>query len=382
MVGEPVVFTATVAPVAPGAGTPTGTVTFDFGDGSPTVAEPLVGGVASTNHTYTTTAGSPFTLTATYSGDANFDGSVGGGSHTVEAAETTTALTDVPDPSLVGQPVTFTATVSPVAPGAGTPTGTVTFDFGDGSPTVVVPLVGGVASTDYAYTSTAGSPFTATATYSGDVNFDGSFGTAAHTVDVAATTTALTDVPDPSVVGEPVTFTATVAPVAPGAGTPSGSVTFDFGDGSPTVVVPLVGGVASTDYAYTSTAGSPFTATATYSGDVNFDGSFGTAAHTVDVAATTTALTDVPDPSVVGEPVVFTATVAPVAPGAGTPTGTVTFDFGDGSPTVAEPLVGGVATTDYAYTTTAGSPFTISAAYTSDDGDYLVSSDIGTHTVN
>ncbi|WP_216093850.1 Ig-like domain-containing protein, partial [Streptomyces abyssalis] len=113
-------------------------------------------------------------------------------------AETTTALTDVPDPSVVGEPVTFTATVAPVAPGAGTPTGTVTFDFGDGSPTVVVPLSGGVASTNHTYTSTAGSPFTATATYSGDVNFDGSFGTAGHTVDVAETTTALTDVPDPS----------------------------------------------------------------------------------------------------------------------------------------------------------------------------------------
>ncbi|WP_216093847.1 Ig-like domain-containing protein, partial [Streptomyces abyssalis] len=373
------------APVAPGAGTPTGTVTFDFGDGSPTVAEPLVGGVASTNHTYTTTAGSPFTLTATYSGDANFDGSVGGGSHTVEAAETTTALTDVPDPSLVGQPVTFTATVSPVAPGAGTPTGTVVFDFGDGNVSPPVALVGGVATTSHAYLTTVGSPFTISATYSGDADFDGSSTPPGqtHTVNQSATTTSVfDDLPDPSVVGQPVTFTAHVNPVAPGGGTPTGSVVFDFGDGNVSPPVPLVGGVATTSHAYLTTSGSPFTVNVTYSGDVNYTASAGAGGHTVNAASTTTALTDVPDPSAVAESVTFTATVAPVAPGAGTPTGTVTFDFGDGSPTVAEPLVGGVATTDYAYTTTAGSPFTISAAYTSDDGDYLVSSDIGTHTVN
>ncbi|WP_234310384.1 Ig-like domain repeat protein, partial [Streptomyces sp. NRRL S-474] len=68
-------FTATVAPVAPGAGTPTGTVTFDFGDGSPTQSAALVGGTATVTHTYSTTTGSPFAVTAAYSGDANFGSS-------------------------------------------------------------------------------------------------------------------------------------------------------------------------------------------------------------------------------------------------------------------------------------------------------------------
>src|SRR5262245_61275222 len=45
-------------------------------------------------------------------------------------APTSTALTSSANPSTVGQAVTLTATVSPVAPATGTPTGTVTFRDG------------------------------------------------------------------------------------------------------------------------------------------------------------------------------------------------------------------------------------------------------------
>ena len=381
VVGQSVTFTATVAPVAPGAGTPTGTVVFNFGDGNVSGPIALVGGVASTTHTYTTTTGSPFALTATYSGDSNFSGSAGAGTHTVGTASTTTTLTDVPDPSVVGQSVTFTATVAPVAPGAGTPTGTVVFNFGDGNISAPVALVAGVATTTHAYTTTTGSPFTLTATYSGSSNFSGSAGGGTHTVNQASTTTTLTDVPDPSVVGQSVTFTATVAPVAPGAGTPTGSVVFDFGDGNVSGPIALVGGVATTTHAYTTTTGSPFALTATYSGSSNFSGSAGGGTHTVNQASTTTTLADVPDPSVVGQSVTFTATVAPVAPGAGTPTGTVVFDFGDGNVSGPIALVGGVASTTHTYTTTTGSPFTLTATY-GGDSNFSGSAGGGTHTVN
>ncbi|WP_369009828.1 Ig-like domain-containing protein, partial [Streptomyces sp. BR123] len=80
-------------------------------------------------------------------------------------------MTSSPDPSVVGEPVVFTATVAPVVPGAGSPTGTVTFTFGDGSPAETVALVGGVATATHAYASTAGSPYGVTAVYSGDSDF-------------------------------------------------------------------------------------------------------------------------------------------------------------------------------------------------------------------
>src|SRR5207253_7996640 len=49
---------------------------------------------------------------------------------TVNQAGTTTAVSSSVNPSVFGQSVTFTATVSAVAPGAGTATGTVTFKDG------------------------------------------------------------------------------------------------------------------------------------------------------------------------------------------------------------------------------------------------------------
>ncbi|MGW7261795.1 beta strand repeat-containing protein, partial [Streptomyces sp. NPDC054834] len=381
VVGQSVTFTATVAAVAPGAGTPSGTVTFNFGDGSPSQVVNLVGGTATIPHTYTSTTGSPFTVTATYSGNANFAGSSGTDTQTVNQAATTTVVVSSPDPSVVGQSVTFTATVAAVAPGAGTPSGTVTFNFGDGSPTVSGTLVGGSATVTHAYTTTAGSPFTVTATYGGNANFAGSSGTDTQTVNQAATTTVVASSPDPSVVGQPVTFTATVAAVAPGAGTPSGTVTFNFGDGSPSQVANLVGGTATVTHAYTTTAGSPFTVTATYGGNASFAGSSGTDTQTVNQASTTTVVASSPDPSVVGQPVTFTATVAAVAPGAGTPTGSVTFNFGDGSPTVSGTLVGGTATVNHTYTSTTGSPFAVTASY-GGDGNFTSSTGSDTQTVN
>ncbi|MFI1538651.1 Ig-like domain repeat protein, partial [Streptomyces anandii] len=113
-----------MAPVAPGAGTPTGTVVFDFGDGSPTQSGTLVGGTASVTHSYASATGSPFTVTATYGGNSDFAGSSGSDTQSVGQAGTSTTVSSSSDPSVVGEPVTFTVAVAPVAPGAGTPTGT------------------------------------------------------------------------------------------------------------------------------------------------------------------------------------------------------------------------------------------------------------------
>ena len=49
---------------------------------------------------------------------------------TVGTDNTTTVLSSSANPACLGQSVTFTATVAPVPPGTGTPTGTVTFRDG------------------------------------------------------------------------------------------------------------------------------------------------------------------------------------------------------------------------------------------------------------
>ncbi|WP_432047399.1 Ig-like domain repeat protein [Streptomyces asiaticus] len=376
--GRAVTFTATVAPTPPGAGVPTGTVTFDFGDGTATTTASLSAGVATVVHAYTTAVGSPFTVTAAYSGDVNFSSSAGTDTQTVAPASTTTTVSSAPDPSVVGQPVALTATVAPVAPGAGVPTGTVTFDFGDGSPVASAPLTGGVATIGHTYTSAAG--FTVTATYDGTPSFLSSSGTDAQTVNKAATTTAVVSAPDPTVSGQPTTFTARVVPIAPGAGVPTGTVTFDFGDGTPTATAPLTNGLTSVTHSYAGTSGSPYTVTATYNGDADYTASSGTDAHTLNKAATTTAVSSSPDPTVTGQNVTLTATVSALAPGSGTPTGTVTFSFGDGTPTATAPVAGGVATVTHAYSTAAGSPFTVTATYNGDTG-FAPSTGTDTQTV-
>ncbi|MFI0779866.1 Ig-like domain repeat protein [Streptomyces sp. NPDC021212] len=380
LAGQPVTVVALVLPVAPGAGAPTGTVTFDFGDGTPPATLPLSGAGATVTHTYPDTGGSPYTITATYSGDTDFTASTGTDNQTVQQAATATAVSLTPNPSVVGQPVAVSATVTAVPPGAGTPTGTVTLDFGDGTPTVTTPLTGGATNTTHTYTDTTGSPYTVTATYNGDTNFTTSAGTGSQVVGPSLTTTTVTSAPDPSAVGEPATFTATVTAVPPGAGTPTGTVTLDFDDGTTPVTVPLTAGVATATHTFTDTVGSPYAVIATYSGDADFTTSSGTDTHTVQAADTTTAVTSAPDPSVVGEPATFTATVTAVPPGAGTPTGTVTLDFGDGTPTVTAHLTGGATNTTHTYTGTTGSPYTVTATYNGDT-NFTTSSGTDTHTV-
>src|SRR5207244_6290866 len=83
------------------------------------------------------------------------------------ANATTTALTSSANPSVAGQSVTFTATVSATS-SAGTPTGTVTFQdgatmLGNGT------LSGG--SVTFSTAALAAGTHTITAVYGGDTNF-------------------------------------------------------------------------------------------------------------------------------------------------------------------------------------------------------------------
>ncbi len=204
------------APTAPG-----GTVTVTDGVDSCTITLPA----ASCALTLDTIG--ERNLTATYGGDDNFNGSTSSiATHTVNQVATTTAITsDTPDPSVVGQVVTFSYTVSAVPPGAGTPTGDVTVSNGSQECT------GTVAAGNCTITFSAPGTTNFTATYEGDTNYSGSTSSiAAHTVNQAATTTTITsDTPDPSVVGQVVTFSYTVSVVPPGAGTPTGNVTVSNG---------------------------------------------------------------------------------------------------------------------------------------------------------
>jgi len=357
--GEPLTFTAEVDVVAPGAGEPGGAVQF-FADGEAIGSPvPLNGGSAVS--TPVQLRAGVHRITADYSGDDRFSGSTDELGQEVAAARTRTVVEVSPSPSVVGQEVTVRATVTPVAPATGRPGGAVQFEI-DGQVAGFVPLVDGRA--ELATSILARGAHEIVARYlSSDPDFVTSTSApVSHTVNKAATRTTVTSSAPVSVYGQPVTFTADVAVVAPGAGAPSGTIRFTDGD---TVLgtVPVgsgTGGVAS--ITVDSLSVGQHAVVATYEGDDSFQGSSGSVAQKVQRGQTTTVVTSSANPSQPGAAVRFTASVSPVAPATGRPEGTVQFKV-NGAPLGAPVALADGQATSAAFTDLAPGTYRIEAAY-------------------
>lgn len=164
VVGQPYAVNVKISPAY--SGVPTGSVAVS--DGTNSCAIILSGGAGSCSLASSSTG--TRTVTATYAGDGNFNGSAGATSQTVSVANTSTVITStLPNPSVPGQAVTVKFTVTAAAPGAGTPTGNVTLTASTGETCSNSVAAGGCALTFAA----AGSR-TLTAVYGGDTNFAGS----------------------------------------------------------------------------------------------------------------------------------------------------------------------------------------------------------------
>jgi hypothetical protein len=318
-----VTITATIAAVSPGAGTPTGTVTFK--DGATVLATGALSGGTARFTTSALGAGN-HSITAVYNGDTNDQGSTSSAlTETVNRAGTSTTLASSANPSVNGQAVTITATVAAVSPGAGTPTGTVTFM--DGATVLATgALSGGTAR--FTTSALGAGKHSIAAVYNGDTNDQGSTSAAlTETVNRAGTSTTLGSSDNPSVNGQAVMFTATIAAVSPGAGTPTGTVTFK--DGATVLGIGALDAGGRATFTTSSLRVGKHSITAVFKGDTNFSGSASsTLTQTVNRERTATGLTSSANPSVNGRRVTFTATVAEVSPGGGTPTGRVTFKSG------------------------------------------------------
>ena len=221
MVGQTVTVHAEVTPVSPATGTPEGAIQF-FVDGNPAglfVAAGQRRGRAPAQHADRRQPRDHARSTSARS--ANFITSTSAPiTQQVNKAATSTTVTSSAAPSVFGQPVTFTATVAVQAPGAGAPSGTITFT--DGS--TVLDTVPVSSATNFQATYTTSSLSVAqhviVATYNGDGSFLGSNGNVIQKVQRAQTSTVVTSSANPAQSGQAVTFTAVVAPVAPGAGLP------------------------------------------------------------------------------------------------------------------------------------------------------------------
>jgi len=172
--GSAVTFTAKVVPTVKGVtAVPSGNVTFK--DGSTTLGTAALNSSGDATFVASSLADGPHAITAQYGGDggihflpsvsAVFDQSVGKADGVVSIL-----LASSGNPALLGQPITFTATVSDVTGGEPfVPTGTVTFS--DGATVLGTPRPlssGGVATLTQAL---AVGVHSITAAYSGDANF-------------------------------------------------------------------------------------------------------------------------------------------------------------------------------------------------------------------
>jgi len=136
--------------------------------------------------TTTATATSPvgtYPITASGAVSGNYTITYVNGTLTVSPAQSTTVVTASSNPGLLRLPITFTATVTPVAPATGIPTGTVTFK--DGATTIgTAALSNGIATLSTA--TLALGTHTITAAYGGSGSF------------TSSTSAALSEVINPS----------------------------------------------------------------------------------------------------------------------------------------------------------------------------------------
>ncbi len=259
-------------------------------------------------------------ITAAYGGDAGNNASTSSPVTVSIKTTSTVSLASSANPSVVGQTVTFTASVSP-----STATGSVEF-FKGGDLLGVANVSNGVAI--LATSQLAAGSFAITANYSGD-NLTAASGTMLGQSVKGTSNVSLSSSANPASAGQAITFTATVAPA-----TATGIVEFLNGT---TVIgtAPLLNGVATFVTSQLPTGSN--TLIATYIGDSLTTASSSLPVNQTIKAASTTTVSSSANPSRAGQAVTLTATVLP-----STATGSVQFFIGStliGTATV----VGGTA---------------------------------------
>ncbi len=330
--GQTVNFTIQVT-TGTGTGALTGTVSLvdTFGGNTVTLAPNLaLNASGQATFSISTLAVGVHSIKASYSGDSlhtsstSTDNGVSPWSQVVEE-QTAILLTSSANPSLVGQSVTFTATVTAPDGGGVAPDGTVSFL--DGNNTLFTgQLVGGVLT--YTTSTLTNGLHPITAVYSGDVNKEilGETSTVLDQDVQAQASMILTSSANPSFFGNPVTFTATISSTAT---VPSGGVV-TFYDSNAKIGTGTLN-AANPDVAQFTTstlAVGTHSITASYSGD-----NYNTAAAALPLSqvitqtVTATTVNALPNPGIAGAAEAITATVR-ITQGAGTPTGLVTFTSG------------------------------------------------------
>jgi predicted thioesterase len=263
-------------------------------------------------------------VTAEYAGDpVNLTSTSSPVVETV-ADTTTTKLASGLNPSVYGENVTLTATVT--AAHGGSVAGSVTFY--NGANKLGTQTLNSSNQATFSTAELAGGSDSLKAVYAGNTSDAGSTSPVLTQVVTSATTTiALTSSLNPSVYGQAVQLVATITPVD--GGTVTGTVTFK--DGGATLGKVSVGANNTATFSTTLLATASHSLTAVYGGSPSTSASTSpSVSQQVTIASTTAALSSNVNPSGWGEAVTITATITSAHGGA--VTGTVTFK--DGTTTV------------------------------------------------
>jgi hypothetical protein len=348
-------------------------LTPDFDD---FLGEPIIPTNHSSASVSRTLSGGTHIITAVYVGtDAPSTG--GPLSQSITAATSSTAVTSSVNPSVFGQPVTFTAAVSSAC--SGSPAGSVQF-VADGSNVGGPQPVDGTGHATFTTSSLAVGTHSIDATFaSSNTDVTGSSGslTGGQVVTPAATTTAVSSSTNPSEFGAGVTFTATTTVNAPGSGIPTGNVQFqDNGTnlGSPQSL-DGAGHAAITTSGLT--VGSHVIAAFFTSNSANFNDSSGSTTQVVNKARTTitydgATTADFHDEAVLSAKLSRTDDGAPIVGK------TIAFTMGFESCSAPTDPTGEAACT--IIPTEPAGPFTVTATF-STDANYLGSTDSKAFTV-
>ena len=355
-VGANTTVALTVSITGAGA-SPTGTVSFS-GGGAAISSCSLVGGACSSTIAANALSNGSDPITASYSGDTNYNAATATATVTVNILHPTITLT----PSATSLTTVNSVQLKVTLTGTGaTPTGTVMLSGLYLGATQSGTLASGTYTFTVAAGTLAGGSDTLIVSYNGDTTYGPNSGSTTLTVTKANATIAVT--PGAASVATNASLPVSVTVTSSGGGTPTGSVTLSAGSYS------TYGFLASGAYTFTIPAGVLAAGTDTLSASYVGDSFYNSANQSASVSVTQftkipATLTVTPASSTVSGASNFN--VAFAATGSdGTPTGTATVAVGSYTLPPAN-LVGGQASFSFPAGSLSPGSQTITASYSGD----------------
>ncbi len=381
--GQSVTLTAIVSASGSGSVVPSGSVSF--ADGTTVLGAATIDNTGKATLTTATLSVGSHSITASYSGDTDFLSSASSPvQQTVSKGNTSASISATPNPSVFGQAVVLTVTVSASGAG-GVPSGTVSFT--DGTTPLGTATLDNNGKAVLTVTSLGVGSHNITASYAGDGNFNPSSvpaaGTISQVVNQSSTVTTVSSSANPTVFGQIVVLTGSVSPSGGGGGIPSGTITFM--DGAAVLGKATLDSTGAGALTTSALVVGSHTISVIYAGSANYlSSTSSTLTQSVSKNSVSVALTSVPNPSTFGQAVTFTVQVLPSppggAPGTATPTGTITFN--DGSLVLGTSTLDSSGSATFTVNTLTPGSHTITAVYGGDANFSKGSSNVETQVVN